>query len=267
MLYLIATPIGNLKDISIRAIEILKESDYILCEDSRHSRILLDYYQVVNSMRPFHRFNEKKLEKGIVEDLKKGYTIALISNAGTPAISDPGESLVQRCYKENLPVRSIPGASAWLLALSLTPFSKESIQFLGFLSKKKEERQKKLAYYLHSPSITIFYESPHRLVDTLRQLPPNRKVAIMRELTKKFEEHYLGTAEESVVYFEKNKPQGEFVVVVEKEEKEFLSLLPEEHVASLQKEYGIPLTTAIKIAAQLRGKAKREIYNDIVRKG
>jgi 16S rRNA (cytidine1402-2'-O)-methyltransferase len=263
MLYLIATPIGNIKDITLRALEILKICDYILCEDTRHSRFLMDEYGIDKPLKSFHQFNEKEMEGKVVADLKAGKEIALISDAGTPGICDPGEALVQRCYLEGLPVAGIPGPSAWVLALSVCPFPKERVQFIGFLPKKEEERKRALASALSSSATTIFYESPHRLVDSLQMLNPERKVCVMRELTKKFEEHRLGGAAEVASHYEKNPPKGEIVVVVEGVLKDYSALSPIEHVKFLENEYRLSTADAIKIAAEQRGVPKREIYSKV----
>jgi 16S rRNA (cytidine1402-2'-O)-methyltransferase len=266
MLYLVATPLGNLKDITLRAIEVLKACDYILCEDTRHSRFLLDEYQVDKPLKSFHQFNEKEMEEKVINDLKNGKEIGLISDAGTPGICDPGEKLVKRCYAENLPFTAIPGPSAWVMALALCPFNKEHVQFVGFLPKKEEEKKRILATTLTSSATTIFYESPHRLVDSLQALQPSRKACVMRELTKKFEEHRLGTASELALHYEQNPPKGEIVVIVEGTSQDYSSLSPQEHVKFLEKEYNISTSDAIKIAAELRGIPKRDIYNLIHKK-
>ncbi len=260
MLYLIATPIGNLKDITFRAIETLKDCDYILCEDTRHSKILLDEYDIEKPLKSFHQFNEKQLEDKVVADLQSGKEICLISDAGTPGICDPGERLIQRCYVENIPFTSLPGPCAFAVALSVTPFSKERVQFLGFLSKKEGERKRILAAALSSPFTTIFYEAPHRLLQLLAALPPQRKVCVMREISKKFEQRHLDSAASLLHYFEQNSPKGELVVVVEGSPLDYSELSAQEHVKHLEKEYQITKADAIKIAAELRKVPKREIY-------
>lgn len=261
MLYLVATPLGNLKDITLRAIEILKVCDYILCEDTRHSRILLNEYNIDKPLLSFHQFNEKEMEDKVIADLKAGKEIALISDAGTPGICDPGEALVNRCYAEGLPFSGIPGPSAWVLALALCPFAKEHVQFVGFLPKKEEQRKRLLATSLISKATTIFYESPHRLVDSLQALQPDRRACVMRELTKKFEEHKLGTASELAQYYQQHPPKGEIVVIVEGTVQDYSELSPQEHVKFLEKEYNISTGDAIKITAELRGIPKRDVYN------
>jgi len=260
MLYLISTPIGNLKDITIRALEILKECDYILCEQIKHSLILLNTYNIKKSLKPFYLFNEKQREEEIIHDLRQGKKIALISNAGTPAICDPGERLVQRCRHESLPITALPGPSAWVTALSLSPFSKKKVQFLGFLPKKRGEKMVALASSAHVT--TIFYESPHRLVSTLLAIPAKREVCVMKELTKKFEQYYQGTAEELAYHFEINAPvKGEFVVLIKGEECDFSHLTTQEHLQLIQQEYQLPLKEALKLVARLRNVAKKSLYS------
>lgn len=260
MLFLVATPIGNLKDITLRAIETLNAADYILCEDTRHSKILLDEYNVKKPLKSFHQFNEKQLEDQVVHDLKLGKQICLISDAGTPGICDPGERLIRRCYKENLPFTALPGPCAWAVALSLCPHPKENVVFLGFFTKKAEERKRVLAKALSSSSTVIFYESPHRLVESLQTIPPDAKVVVARELTKKFEEHLLKSAQEMVDHFQRHPPQGEFVVMIEGTLQDHSHLSPQDHVAYLQKTFNLSKNDAIKIAAELRHAPKREIY-------
>jgi 16S rRNA (cytidine1402-2'-O)-methyltransferase len=263
MLYLIATPIGNLKDITLRALEVLKSCDYILCEDTRHSTILLQEYDIKKPLKSFHQFNEKEMEEKVIGDLKAGKEIGLISDAGTPGICDPGEALVKRCYEEKIDVVSLPGPSAWAVALSLCPFSKDRIQFLGFLPKKEEERKRVLAAALSVPATTIFYESPHRLVDSLKALQGNRKVCVMRELTKKFEEHRLGTAAEVAQWYEKNPPKGEIVLLIEGISRDYSSLSLQDHVKLLEKEFHLTTADAIKIVAELQGIPKRDVYKSV----
>jgi 16S rRNA (cytidine1402-2'-O)-methyltransferase len=257
MLYLVATPIGNLEDFSFRAVKTLQSCDLILCEDTRHSRTLLAHYQIDQPLQSFHSFNEKGKEDAVIESLKKGQTIALISDAGTPGICDPGEFLVKRCYEEKIPVQAIPGPCAWAAALSLSPFPKDRVQFLGFF--EKENLPRLLAF----PGTTVFYEAPHRILSTLSLLSkhdPSRKVCILRELTKHFEEHLLGTAQEHLTHFENTPPKGEFAVVCDGSALDFTTLSEKEHVALLQKEYHLDLADAIRLAAELRGVPKRKIY-------
>ena len=265
MLYLISTPIGNLQDISFRAIETLKNCNYILCEDTRHSQFLLREYEINVPLRSFHQFNEKKLEDAIVQDLKNGISIGVISDAGTPGICDPGESLVRRCYQENIPLTAIPGPCAWTMALSLCPFHKEKVQFLGFLPKKEEELKRTLAGALLFQGTTIFYESPQRLVDTLEKLPQERLVCVMRELTKLHEEHRIGKPSELTAYYLENSPRGECVLLIEPCSFNYHDISLEDHVEYLLKTFHISQSDAIKIVADIRGIPKRDVYHSIHR--
>jgi 16S rRNA (cytidine1402-2'-O)-methyltransferase len=263
MLYLIATPIGNLKDITLRAIETLNKCDYILCEDTRHSRVLLQEHGIKAPLRSFHQFNEKKNEDAIIQDLKDGKSVGVISDAGTPGICDPGESLVRRCYEEEIPLTAIPGPSAWTMALSLCPFSKERAQFLGFLPKKKEERKRSLAQALLYRGTTIFYESPQRLIDSLNQIPPERQVCVMRELTKLYEEIRIGKPQDLIAYYESNPPRGECVLLIEPIDFNYEDLPLPQHVQYLIDTFKISQQDAIKIVADIRGLPKRDVYHSI----
>ncbi|MGR3973333.1 MAG: 16S rRNA (cytidine(1402)-2'-O)-methyltransferase [Candidatus Rhabdochlamydia sp.] len=263
MLYLIATPIGNLQDITLRALETLKRCDYVLCEDTRRSVLLLKEYQITVPLYSFHQFNEKKSEDKIICDLKQGMTIGLISDAGTPGICDPGESLVKRCYAEQIPLTSLPGPCAFAVALSLTPFSKERVQFLGFLPKKLEERRKELAQSLLYRGTTIFYESPQRVADTLKLLPPFIRVCLFRELSKLYEECKLGTAEELLREYEFTPPRGECVMVVEPISWNYPEMSLNEHVSFIQELFHLSLAESIKIVADIQGIPKRDVYHAV----
>jgi len=259
MLYLIATPIGNLQDISLRAISTLRTCTYVLCEDTRTSKVLLTAHKIDTPLKSFHSFNEKAREDAIIQDLKSGQTIGLISDAGTPGICDPGEALVRRCYIENIPVTTIPGPCAWAAALSLSPFPKEAVQFLGFLPKKEGERQKFLARHLLYSGTTIFYEAPSRLIATLKTLPPGRDVCVVRELTKIHEEIRVGTAQELHDHYTASPPKGEIVLLVAPPIASS-PLSPQEYVYDLMKTFHISQQEAIKIVADLLQTPKREIY-------
>lgn len=263
MLYLISTPIGNLQDISLRAISTLKTCDYVLCEDTRHSLTLLRAHDIAIPLKSFHQFNEKKNEDGIIQDLKNGKSIGLISDAGTPGICDPGEALVKRCYIENIPLTSIPGPCAWAMALSLSPFPKDAVQFLGFLPKKTEERKKLLAASLLYRGTTIFYESPNRLIATLEQIPSNRRVCVMRELSKLHEEHRLGTAEELAAHYKTHLLKGECVLLVEPPTISYSDLSLEKHVQYIMQTFHLSLQDSIKAVADIRAIPKREVYTSI----
>ena len=267
MLYLVATPIGNLSDMTYRAVEVLQSCDYILCEDTRHSSVLLKHYDIKKPLKSYHKFNEASRENELLLDLRDGKSIALISDAGTPGIADPGTRLVEKTVEEGLPVCSIPGACAAITALSCSGLNTEMFQFVGFLPKKQQELLSILRGILQYPGTTITYESPKRLMATLEkihELESERKVSVGRELTKKFEEVLRGTAAELLSHFQEKAPKGEIVLMISGKETEAIdwtSLTAEEHVKAIEEDYGVSKKEAIKIVAQLRGVPKRDIYN------
>ena len=228
VLYIIATPIGNLEDITLRALRILKEVDLILCEDTRMTKRLLDRYQITD--KKLITYNEKRsgvsIEK-IIRLLESGKNIALVSDAGTPTISDPGARLIQEARSAGIHIVTIPGANAAMAALSISGLKASEFLFLGFLPHKKG-RNKLFKEIAQSKRTVVFYESPHRILKTLKSLNENlttyRKISIARELTKIYEEVVFGTTKEVFEYFEKNpeKVKGEFVVVVEGEKVKVL---------------------------------------------
>tara|TARA_R100000306_G_scaffold13173_1_gene15907 strand:- start:10706 stop:11377 length:672 start_codon:yes stop_codon:yes gene_type:complete len=217
-LYLVPTPIGNLKDITFRAIEVLKEADLILAEDTRTSGKLLKHYEIDTHMHSHHMHNEHKTVEGIVNRIQSGETIALISDAGTPAISDPGFLLTRACVEAGLEVDCLPGATAFIPALVNSGLPNDKFVFEGFLPVKKG-RQTRLTLLAEEMRTMIFYESPHKLVKTLTHFTEyfgaDRKVSVSREITKLHEETIRGTAEEVLQHFTKKPPKGELVVVVE----------------------------------------------------
>lgn len=267
MLYIIATPIGNLADITLRAIETLKACDYLLCEDTRHSQILLNHHHISKPLKSFHKFSESSKENEIIDDLLNGKTIGLISDAGTPGISDPGTQLIQACIAQNIAVSPIPGACAAITALCCSGLDTERFQFLGFLPRKAGELLRTFQDILFYPGTTICYESPHRLIDSLsclKNLAPTRTVCVARELTKKFEELKRGTPEELIAHWSNAPIKGEIVLMIsgnKKSDDDWKHLTPEEHVKFLQSTYGLSLQDAIPTAAKIRGVSKREIYN------
>jgi 16S rRNA (cytidine1402-2'-O)-methyltransferase len=216
-LYLVPTPIGNLEDITLRAIRILKEADLILAEDTRNSAKLLKHYQIETRMQSYHQFNEHKTLQGIIDKLKTGINIALISDAGTPGISDPGFILVRACIKNNLDVECLPGATAFIPALINSGLASDRFLFEGFLPHKKG-RKSRLDILALSPHTLVFYESPFRLIKTLEQFIEyfggERKASISRELTKIHEETVRGTLNELFEYFNNKKVLGEIVIIV-----------------------------------------------------
>ena len=217
-LYLVPTPIGNLKDITFRAVEVLKEADLILAEDTRTSGKLLKHYEIDTHMHSHHMHNEHKTVEGIVERIKNGETIALISDAGTPAISDPGFLLTRACVEAGLEVDCLPGATAFVPALVNSGLPNDKFVFEGFLPVKKG-RQTRLTLLAEETRTMIFYESPHKLVKTLTHFTEyfgaDRKVSVSREITKLHEETIRGTVEEVLQHFTTKPPKGELVVVVE----------------------------------------------------
>ncbi len=216
MLFLISTPIGNLADFSFRAISTIESCDYLLCEDTRRSHILLNHYNLKKPLKSFHLFNERNRTEEVIADLKGGMTIGLLSDAGTPCISDPGFQLVHLCRELDLDVVPIPGACALIAALAASGLDATCFQFIGFLPKKKGKRtalEEALAY----PGTTVCYESPFRMKATLQQLAaldPERKIVIGREITKKFEQFYRGTPSSLLPLWEKEPPKGEFVLMI-----------------------------------------------------
>ncbi|MDA8858022.1 16S rRNA (cytidine(1402)-2'-O)-methyltransferase [Flavobacteriales bacterium] len=217
-LYLIPTPIGNLEDITLRALRILKEVNIVLAEDTRTSRKLFSHYDIDANLAPFHMHNEHKVLQKWIDRIKSGETIALVSDAGTPAISDPGFLLVRECVKNDIEVDCLPGATAFVPALVNSGLPSDKFVFEGFLPVKKG-RQTRLKLLSEEERTIVFYESPHRIVKTLslfcEYFGEDRKVSVSREISKMFEETKRGSAKELMKYFEQKKPKGEFVIIVE----------------------------------------------------
>ena len=217
-LYIIPTPIGNLEDITFRSIRVLKEVDVVLAEDTRTSKKLFSHYNIDTPLSSFHMHNEHRVLSKWIERIKNGETIALISDAGTPAISDPGFLLVRACVKENIEVDCFPGATAFVPALVNSALACEKFIFEGFLPVKKG-RQTRLMFLVEEERTMIFYESPHRIIKTLKQFSEyfgeDRKVSVSREISKMFEETKRGNLTEVLQYFEDKKPKGEFVIIVD----------------------------------------------------
>lgn len=216
-LYIVPTPIGNLKDITFRAIEVLKESDIILAEDTRTSGKLLKHFEINTPMQSHHMHNEHKTVESLVQKLKAGTTIALISDAGTPAISDPGFLLTRACIEHNIEVECLPGATAFVPALVNSGLPNDKFVFEGFLPVKKG-RQTRLLFLAEETRTIIFYESPHKLIKTLTNFceyfGEDRPVSVSRELTKLYEETIRGTAKEVLEYYTNKPPKGEIVICV-----------------------------------------------------
>ena len=255
MLFIIATPIGNLEDISRRALEVLASCDAVLCEDTRRSSILMERYGIKKRLISYHKFKEKAALEKILADLEGGRSLALISDAGTPCINDPGQILVAACLERGLKVTVIPGACSVIQALVMSGFDTSRFQFIGFLPKNpKAALRQALAY----PGTTVAFESPERLIDTL-ELLGEREVAVAREMTKKFEECRRGKASEVLAYFRAKAPKGEVVLLIGAG-KPPDDLPLEELVQMLQELHGLTLKEAIKQAARLKDVPKRDVY-------
>lgn len=217
MLYLISTPIGNLGDFSFRAIETVRDLDYLLCEDTRRTRILLNHYDLKVPLRSFHAHSEGGKLGRVVEDIRGGMKVGLVSDAGTPGISDPGNRLVAACRKEGIGVVTVPGACAAITALAASGLDTDRFQFFGFLPRKKGKLTRTFEEILTYPGTTICYESPFRLAASLKilaGLKPGRRCVVARELTKKFEEFVDGTAAELLDHFSRFPPKGEIVLMI-----------------------------------------------------
>ena len=270
-LYLVPTPIGNLKDITLRALEVLKSSDIIAAEDTRQTLKLLNHFEIKKQLISYHKFNEQSKGNEIIDLLKEGKNIAIVSDAGTPGISDPGSVIVEKCIAENIDFEVLPGATAITTALVYSGLDTTKFLFRGFLPRENKERKVITDELLNSQETLIFYEAPHRLLDTLSYLLDtfgDRNIAVCRELTKLYQEIFRGKLSEAVNHFVDNKPRGEFVLVLEgkklediKEEKkqEWVNLSIEEHILKYMNE-GINKKEAIKLVAKDRELPKNEVY-------
>lgn len=271
MLYLVSTPIGNLADITFRAIETLKACDYILCEDTRHSLILLKHYHIQKPLKSYHKFNEASQAETILKDLEMGKHICLISDAGTPGISDPGADLVKLCIEHSLPLTVIPGPCAAIHALVGSGLPTQRFQFWGFLARKEQQLKQEIQSILLYPGTTICYESPHRLLKVLaciQALQPNCVLVVARELTKKFEEIVRGSPAFLLEHWQKNPLKGEIVLLfsptLQEQSHAWENWSSEEHVQWMQDTYHLSRKEAIKLVAEMRGLPKRQIYQEII---
>lgn len=266
-LYLVPTPIGNLEDITLRAKRILTEADYIAAEDTRTSGILLEKIGVHNRMISFHKYNSKERAPELIKLLKEGKTIAEISDAGMPVISDPGYVLVQECIKNDIPVVSLPGPSAFATALIASGFDAQPFTYWGFLPRKASEQIPYFEKMNEFRGTSIFYEAPHRLKKTLKNLATvldaDRQIALARELTKIHEEYIRGSISEINEYFTENDPRGEFVVLVSPNTKEEAQLSWDELVKKVSQlvDEGKSKKDAIKQVAKENGVSKNELYD------
>ena len=274
-LYLCATPIGNLEDITFRVLRTLKEVDLIAAEDTRNSIKLLNHYEIKTPMTSYHEFNKIEKAYQLVEKLQEGMNIALITDAGTPGISDPGEELVKIAYEAGIDVTSLPGPAACITALTLSGLSTRRFAFEAFLPKDKKERKRILEGLQKETRTIILYEAPHHLIKTLEELQEalgNRRITLCRELTKKYEEGQRTTIDKVLEYYKDKEPRGEYVLVLEgktKEEveeerkKEWEPLSLEEHM-QLYEQKGISHKEAMKLVAKDRGVSKRDIYQALL---
>ena len=274
-LYLVATPIGNLEDITLRAVNTLKMVDFIAAEDTRHTMKLLNHLEISKPMTSYYEHNIRQKGELILEHLERGENVALVSDAGTPAISDPGEDLVRLCIERGIRVIPVPGPTAAISALISSGLSTSRFSFEGFLSVNKRSRSEHLNEVKDSTYTLIFYEAPHKLKYTLADMLAafgNRRVTLARELTKKFEEIVQTTLEEAVAYYDEHIPKGEYVLVIEGRKKEELrkendlnSLTMKEHVAYYE-QAGADRKEAMKLAAKDRGISKRDVYQMLLEK-
>lgn len=276
MLYLCATPIGNLEDITLRVLRTLKEVDLIAAEDTRNSIKLLNHFEIKTPMTSYHEFN--KIDKGrvLVEKLLSGMNVALITDAGTPGISDPGEELVRMCYEAGVAVTSLPGAAACVTALTLSGLGTRRFAFEAFLPTDKKERRAVLGELADETRTIVLYEAPHRLVKTLEELREvlgNRRMTLCRELTKKHETAFRSSIEDILRFYENEKPLGECVLVIEGKSRKVMEaearasweeISIEEHMEIYEKQ-GKDRKEAMKLVAKDRGVTKRDIYQYLLK--
>ena len=274
-LYLCATPIGNLEDITYRVLCTLREVDLIAAEDTRNSIKLLNHFEIKTPMTSYHEYNKIEKAYQLVDKLREGKNIALITDAGTPGISDPGEELVRICHEEGIEVTSLPGPAACITALTMSGLPTRRFAFEAFLPREKKERAAVLEQLRDETRTMIFYEAPHHLEKTLEELYEtlgNREMAICRELTKRYEEVMPTSMEEALAYYKENEPRGEYVLVVQgksfeelqkEKQQSWESLSLTEHMA-VYEEQGIDRKEAMKLVAKDRGISKREVYQGLL---
>jgi 16S rRNA (cytidine1402-2'-O)-methyltransferase len=271
ILYLVPTPIGNLEDMSFRAIRLLKEADFIAAEDTRNTKKLCNYFEVKTPIVSYHEHNKESSGIKLLEKLKEGIKIALVSDAGMPTISDPGYELVAAALAEGLTVVPLPGANAALTALIASGLPCQPFYFYGFLNRQKRDKKKELEVLKKQTATIIFYESPHRLKETLALLEAvlgDRRIVLCRELTKKYEEFIRGTITEAIVWANQEEIRGEFCLIVEGADEDAAEeetswwgdLTLEDHVNHYISTQGISSKEAIKLTAKDRGLHKRDVY-------
>lgn len=271
-LYLIPTPIGNLEDMTFRAIRILKEVDTIAAEDTRNTKKLCNHFEIQTPLLSYHEHNKDKVGPKIVDEIKKGKKIGLVSDAGMPCISDPGYELVLLCLEEGISIIPLPGANAALTSLISSGLPTDSFLYYGFLSRHKKDKKKQLELLKNQRSTILFYESPHRLKETLQvmlEIVGNRKIVLSRELTKKFEEFLRGSVEEAYEWASQEEIRGEFVIALEGASEEeaknnedywWESLTIKDHVDWYINEKNEKSKEAIKLVAKDRSLNKRDVY-------
>ena len=275
-LYLCATPIGNLEDITFRVLRTLKEVDLIAAEDTRNSIKLLNHFEIKTPMTSYHEFNKIDKAYQLVEKLKEGKNIALITDAGTPGISDPGEDIVRICYEQGVPVTSLPGAAACITALTMSGRSTRRFAFEAFLPKDKKERAAVLEELKDETRTIILYEAPHHLSRTVTELMNalgDRRLTLCRELTKKHEEKLQTTFSGVLDLYKEQEPRGEYVMVicgrsreemVKEQQQSWEAMSIEDHMAHYESQ-GIPHKEAMKLVAKDRGVSKRDIYQALLK--
>ncbi len=276
ILYLCATPIGNLEDITLRTLRILKEVDLIAAEDTRHSLKLLNHFGIKTPMTSYHEHNKMEKARYLVEQMLKGLSVALITDAGTPGISDPGEELVRQCYEAGVPLTALPGPAACITALITSGLETRRFCFEAFLPYDKKERERVLAKLGEETRTIVLYEAPHHLRKTLAELKQvlgaGRRLTVCRELTKRFEERLSLTLEEAVDYYGQNEPKGEFVLVIrgrnpreleEEKQREWETVSLEDHLQQYL-DQGLSKKEAMKQMAKDRGVSKRDIYQRLI---
>lgn len=274
-LYLCATPIGNLDDITLRVLDTLKNVDLIAAEDTRHSIKLLNHFQIKTPMTSYHEYNKVEKARYLVDQMKKGVTVALVTDAGTPGISDPGEELVRQCHEAGIPLTSLPGPAACITALTISGLPTRRFCFEAFLPADKKERQWILEELKKETRTIIVYEAPHHLVRTLSELAAalgERNITVCRELTKRYEEAFRTTFSGALEFYKENEPKGECVVVIEgksfdqvnrEKQQEFEEMTVEEHM-ELYISQGMDKKEAMKRVAKDRGISKREVYQALL---
>lgn len=274
-LYLCATPIGNLEDITLRVLRTLKEVDFIAAEDTRNSIKLLNHFHIQTPMTSYHEHNKIEKAYQIAEKIRSGKNVALVTDAGTPGISDPGEDLVRICLEEGITVTSLPGAAACITALTLSGLPTRRFTFEAFLPRDKKSRGIIMEELKNETRTIVLYEAPHHLADTLLQLFQtlgDRRIAICRELTKAYEETRLSTLGEAIAYYEQHSPRGEYVLVIQgkpyeelqaEQQQKWSAMTLEEHMKYYE-EKGILYKEAMRMVAKDRGVSKREIYQELM---